>query len=145
MVHVLDIDDNGGYDALTDGLLVIRYLSGLTGASLTSGAIGTGAMRSDPSVIATYFSGIRAQLDVDGDGYPDALTDGLLIIRYLFGLRGSSLTAGAVNPLGTRKDRNRDRDLHPVVHAVAGAGHLHEPRVELTGLILSERATFDLY
>jgi hypothetical protein len=59
-------------------------------------------MRSDPTVIAAYFSDIRAQLDVDGNSVSDALTDGLLIIRYLFGLRGSSLIAGAVDPLATR-------------------------------------------
>ena len=34
-------------------------------------------------------------LDVDGNGQIDALTDGLMIIRYMFGLRGASLTPGA--------------------------------------------------
>ena len=32
----------------------------------------------------------------DGNGKAEALTDGLLVIRYLFGFRGESLTAGAV-------------------------------------------------
>ena len=36
-------------------------------------------------------------LDVDGNSQSDALTDGLLMLRYLFGLRGSSLTAGAIS------------------------------------------------
>ena len=35
-------------------------------------------------------------LDVDGDGTPDALTDGLMIVRALFGLTGSSVTTGVV-------------------------------------------------
>ena len=35
-------------------------------------------------------------LDVDGNGLPDALTDGLLIIRYFFGLRGPELIQGAI-------------------------------------------------
>ena len=35
-------------------------------------------------------------LDVDGDGHVTALTDGLMILRYLFGLRGDSLTLGAM-------------------------------------------------
>ena len=43
-------------------------------------------------------------LDIDGNGQADALTDGLLIIRYLFGLRGPSLTAGAVGPGATTND-----------------------------------------
>ena len=38
----------------------------------------------------------RVSLDIDGNGKAEALTDGLLVIRYLFGFRGESLTAGAV-------------------------------------------------
>jgi len=41
-------------------------------------------------------------LDIDADGNVDALTDGLIILRYLFGLRGEMLIAGAVSPQGTR-------------------------------------------
>ena len=36
-------------------------------------------------------------LDVDDDGKTTALTDGLLIIRHLFGFSGDSLTAGPVS------------------------------------------------
>ena len=35
-------------------------------------------------------------IDVDGDGTVDALTDGLLLLRYMFGLSGNSLIAGVV-------------------------------------------------
>jgi len=45
---------------------------------------------------------VAPTLDVDGNGTADPLTDGLLIIRYLFGLRGDALIAGAVAPLATR-------------------------------------------
>ncbi len=38
----------------------------------------------------------RVSLDIDGNGKAEALTDGLLVIRYLFGFRGESLTTGAV-------------------------------------------------
>ena len=34
--------------------------------------------------------------DIDDDGELDALTDGLLILRHLFGFSGSTLTEGAV-------------------------------------------------
>jgi len=40
--------------------------------------------------------------DVDGNGAVDALTDGLMLIRYMFGLRGASLIASAVGPCATR-------------------------------------------
>ena len=100
---VLDVDGNGRYDALTDGLIVLRYLFGLTGPSLTSGAVGSGATRSDPNAVLAYLDGVRAWLDVDDNNQADALTDGLLILRYMFGLRGASLTAGA---LGSGAARN---------------------------------------
>ena len=97
-----DIDGNHSYDALTDGLLMLRYLFGLTGTSLTAGAIGPGSTRSSPLEIQQFMDSIRPQLDVDGDGKSDALTDGLMLIRYLFGLRGQSLIAGAIAAGATR-------------------------------------------
>jgi DNA-binding beta-propeller fold protein YncE len=35
--------------------------------------------------------------DIDGDGQTDALTDGLLLLRYLFGFTGATLVTGAVD------------------------------------------------
>ena len=98
----LDVDANGDYDALTDGLLLIRHLFGLNGTALTSGALGTGATRQAPTAIAQHLNDILPRLDIDGNGQADALTDGLLLIRYLFGLRGPALIAGAVDPAGLR-------------------------------------------
>jgi len=102
----LDIDASmtaTKYDALTDGLLVIRYLFGLTGMPMTSGALGTTATMTDPVAIKEHLDDMRPMLDVDGDGNADALTDGLLIIRYLFGLRGDALIDKAIAPPATRK------------------------------------------
>jgi len=98
----IDIDGSKTYDALTDGLLIIRYLFGLTGPSLTSSAIGPAATRTTPEEIKQYLDFIRPLLDVDGNAQPDALTDGLMIIRYLFGVRGDSIIGGAVGPGATR-------------------------------------------
>ena len=98
----VDIDGNGGYDALTDGLLMIRYLFGLTGTPLTASAVGPGATRTTPADIAQRLDNLKPILDVDGNGEADALTDGLLLIRHLFGLRGQPLIATAVGPGATR-------------------------------------------
>ena len=35
-------------------------------------------------------------VDIDGNGEIDALTDGLIVLRYLFGLRGSALIEGVI-------------------------------------------------
>ena len=40
--------------------------------------------------------------DVDGNGDIDALTDGLIILRYLFGLEGDTLINGVVAEDATR-------------------------------------------
>jgi hypothetical protein len=102
----IDVDSSAvfnGYFAYSDGVLIARYLFGLTGSALTNDALGQTAGRRDPVLIKAYLDGIRASLDVDGDGKADALSDGVLILRYLLGLRGSSLVNGVINPLASRK------------------------------------------
>ena len=99
-----DVDLDGAYTAMTDGLLIMRYLFGSTGSQLVSNAIGNNAQRSDPTDIRNYLDSIRAQLDIDLNGHSDALTDGLLIIRYLSGMRGSALLNGAIGPGATRQN-----------------------------------------
>jgi alpha-tubulin suppressor-like RCC1 family protein len=51
---VLDIDANGSFDALTDGLIILRYAFGLRGQSLIDGVISEDAMRAEASDIETY-------------------------------------------------------------------------------------------
>ena len=98
----IDIDGNNSYDALTDGLMIVRYLFGLSGAALTDGAIGPMATRTVPTDIVQFLDSIRTALDVDANGQSDALTDGLMLIRYLSGLRGAALTSGVVGSGATR-------------------------------------------
>src|SRR5262249_40803397 len=64
----LDADGNGTISALTDGLLVLRFLFGFTGATLSSGATGMGCTRCDGASIAGYLTGLGSTLDVDGNG-----------------------------------------------------------------------------
>lgn len=52
----LDIDGNGTADALTDGLLVIRYIFGFRGSTLISDAIGAGATRTTAADIEAYLA-----------------------------------------------------------------------------------------
>ena len=67
-----------------------------------SSAIGSGATRTSPADVVAYLDTLKPNLDVDGNGTSDALSDGLMIIRYLFGLRGQALIAGAVGAGATR-------------------------------------------
>jgi hypothetical protein len=99
LAALLDADANGATGALTDGLVILRYLFGFGGDSLIGGAIGPDcSLRCDASSIGAYLDSIVQFLDVDDDGQSKPLTDGLLILRYLFGFRGDTLIAGAVGP-----------------------------------------------
>lgn len=90
-----DVDASGEITALTDGLLIIRHLFGFEGAALTNGAVSSAATRTSADQIRTTIESRRLDYDVDGDDETRALTDGLLIIRYLFGFEGDALTSGA--------------------------------------------------
>jgi hypothetical protein len=98
-----DVDENLEAQPLTDGLLVIRHLFGFSGDSLTSGAVSGGASRDSSDTIASYLTDADSQLDIDGDGESKPLTDGLLLIRYLFGFSGDSLISGAIGE-GAERD-----------------------------------------
>ncbi|WP_295393196.1 hypothetical protein [uncultured Thiodictyon sp.] len=97
----LDVDGNGAVAPETDGTLILRHLFGFSGTALTTGALGAGATR-DAAAITAYLADTGALWDVDGDGRSDALTDGVLIMRYLLGRTGSALTQGAIAPGATR-------------------------------------------
>jgi hypothetical protein len=94
-----DVDLNGfAGDALTDGLLTLRYLFQFSGSVLTNGVLGPGAQRTNPVAIDAHLDCIRAtMLDPDGDGESDPLTDGLLLLRYFFGFRGAPLINGVID------------------------------------------------
>jgi hypothetical protein len=99
-----DVDENLEAQPLTDGLLVIRHLFGFTGDALTSGATAGGAGRGSAEEIGRYLTEANSELDIDGDGETKPLTDGLLLIRYLFGFSGDALVSGAIGTDATRDD-----------------------------------------
>ena len=92
----LDIDGNGRFDALTDGLLVLRSMFGLAGAPLISGVVAADAVYTDAEDIQSRITGLGNRLDIDNNGNVDALTDGLIILRYFFGLTGDTLIKDVV-------------------------------------------------
>ena len=98
-----DVDENLEAQPLTDGLLVIRHLFGFSGDSLTSGAVAGEANRDSSEAITGYLIDAVSELDIDGDGESKPLTDGLLLIRYLFGFSGDSLISGAIGS-GAERD-----------------------------------------
>jgi hypothetical protein len=100
----LDIDQSGNkVDALTDGLLILRYLLGVRGEPLIAGAVAPGATRRTAAAITEYLDALRPALDVDANGQADASTDGLMLLRYLFGLRDAAVVSNATGA-GARRN-----------------------------------------
>ena len=100
---LLDLDGDGQYDALTDGLLLLRDMFGLDGSALVTGTIACDAAYTESFDIESRIATLGDLADIDGNGEIDALTDGLLTLRYLFGLQGDTLTNGVVASDATRQ------------------------------------------
>jgi hypothetical protein len=105
----LDVDGDGRCDALTDGILIMRYLFDPNGAWTTEGALGAEATRTTHDQIKSYLDSAATMLDVDGSGEGDALTDGMLIMRFLFDPEGNWTTDGLTGTGATRTDSG---DIH---------------------------------
>jgi hypothetical protein len=104
------IDANGdqALDAAIDGVLVLRYLIGLRGDSLTAGLTLSGS-RTSSDAIANFLS--AQNLDVRGLTPATAATatrDGVVILRHLQTLPSSALLAGT-DVLATNADAVNDR------------------------------------
>ena len=83
----------------------MRHLFGFTGPSLVAGTLTSSSTRTDPAVITAYLDACElTMLDADGDGEATPLSDGVLLLRRLFGLSGPALIAGAVDELCSRCD-----------------------------------------
>jgi carboxyl-terminal processing protease len=101
-----DFDHDGNVDALTDGLLLLRYTFNLRGEFLTADAISSTSLLTSEEVETNIAEATNGLADIDGSGDIDALTDGLLLLRYLFNLRGDSLITNAVKANVVRANAN---------------------------------------
>lgn len=128
----LDIDGNDSKQALSDRLLVLRYLFGFRGNTLTNGAIGTGATRNTAAAVEAYLASMSTQLDIHGNGSTQALADGLLVLRYLFGFRGNTLINGRDRDRSHTHDQRCDRGISGRVVTSS------KPNVSLAETALSE-------
>jgi hypothetical protein len=82
--------DNGGSDAVNDGVVLTRYALGITGAPLTAS---TRYASLDPLQVKANIECVGCALDVNQDGVVDTI-DTTIIARHLAGFQGSSVTNG---------------------------------------------------
>jgi murein DD-endopeptidase MepM/ murein hydrolase activator NlpD len=87
-----DIDGNGSVSAATDGVLLLRYLLGLRGVALTSGAVGAGATRATADLLEPFIA--SKDYDMNVDGAKAAFTDGLMVNRLMRGMTGDAVAFG---------------------------------------------------
>jgi hypothetical protein len=95
-----DIDNNKKFDALTDGLLIMRHISGLHGSELIRNSVSSDAKRKEIIDLERFLA--TRDLDADGNGIVDH-NDALLIMRAHFGLTGEGLTQGLLDDKSVRK------------------------------------------
>ena len=100
--RALDVDLNGGYAGATDAVIMLRYLFGYRGDAMVANALCGGATRTTAAAMLTHLDTIRPLLDIDSNGSVDAMTDGLMILRFMLGLPQAAVVAGAVGPAATR-------------------------------------------
>jgi hypothetical protein len=76
---------------------------GLTGEALIGGAVDSDALYTTSVDIEARIAMLGTLADIDdGNGDVSALTDGLLALRYLFGLTGDALISGVIASDATR-------------------------------------------
>lgn len=112
-VPSIDVDNNGAFDAATDGVLLLRYMMGLRGANLIANAIGADATRTSAADIELFLATATTAMNVDGRGGVSATTDGLIIMRYLLGLDDAQLLPGTGALVLPADARNNVRALTP--------------------------------
>ena len=118
----LDVDDDAKTEALSDGLLIIRFMFGLDETSLITDAVGLNATRDSSDEIIDYLSANSEKLDIDQNGQIDALTDGILILRDLFGITGEMLVIGALAENATRINSQEISDYLKTIKDSDGDG-----------------------
>jgi Chaperone of endosialidase len=90
--------DNGGSDALNDGVVLTRYALGITGSPLVAS---TRYASLDPLQVKNNIECVGCALDMNGDGQIDTV-DTTIIARHLAGFSGAALTNGLALGSGSR-------------------------------------------
>jgi hypothetical protein len=85
-------------------LMLLKASFGFTGEGLIDGTLAADSGMTLEDVEANMENTMTIA-DIDDDGEVNALTDGVILLRYLFGITDSTLTEGAIGP-------NAQRDTH---------------------------------
>lgn len=91
----LDVDGNGSRQAFVDGIIIVRYLLGNTGAGLTAGLTIPGPNNTS-ALLTPVLS--ASSYDIDNSGAQQAFVDGVILVRLMLGTPDASLLNGITLP-----------------------------------------------
>ena len=124
-----DINGDGKLEAFQDGILIVRYLFGLLSTAeykhwqdpnnyTVYQVIDENSTRNTFEDISSYLDNLEQKglLDIDDNGKADALTDGLLLMRYMDNYQGEELIDNAVDI--NAKRRNAEEIVEFIENAV---------------------------
>lgn len=96
----LDIDQDNAVLPLTDGLLILRRMLGFGNGALISQAYNPNGLRTAAIDIANAIDPMISgkTLDIDGNNTVVASSDGLVLLRALFGFGGTAVTTDVLGP-----------------------------------------------
>ena len=136
----MDIDGNGRIEATTDGLLMMRYMLGIRGTALVSGALGAGASRALPADIENYLATPCAQAGWVGQG-----TGRLNDTGITFGgepLSGNNPGCTSTGANIAQQDCSKGRDANPSLNGAAdGVAGFSFTKISNAGSALPASAT----
>lgn len=116
----LDVDGFGGAQALTDGLMIERYLRNVRGSALTANAKRGSSPDSSIEAAVAYLVSANF-LDVDGNGVIDAATHRVLLLRAMLGLRDDAIIVGALGtPPASGPWRNTGAQIRAYLSTTCG-------------------------
>jgi hypothetical protein len=93
--------------------MLLRYHFGLRGEYVTENAVALDSPLNSEEVIAEMEAAFEIA-DIDDDAEIGALTDGLMLLRYLFNLRGNALTTGVVS---LKANRSSNEEIEAYIEA----------------------------
>ena len=93
---ILDIDGNGLIEPAHRRTAGLRPASGSPAPRSPTAQSAPTAPAAPQATSTAYINGIGLTLDIDDSGTLEPLADGLLVLRFMFGFTGTSLTNGAV-------------------------------------------------
>jgi hypothetical protein len=124
-ISILDVDASGEVDALTDGLLLLRSMFGLTDDALTTGVVSPDCVDCDATKISQYITSVEGKTYTDLNSTDDQNISGS-------SFDGTTLTIGIENGQSETVDLSSLEDNTGITTEQANAIEANTAKVGIT-------------